>query len=88
MLLDEPTVMLDSFRRKELVEVFDKTKPVRQTIIVTHDTEFERVADTTFSVVKRAGKAIVIAEEIDHIVSQHKKYQVLTKERFKQLEIS
>ncbi len=88
MLLDEPTVMLDSFRRKELVEVFDKTKPVRQTIIVTHDTEFERVADTTFTVVKRAGKATVIAEEIDHIVSQHKKYQVLTKERFKQLEIS
>ena len=87
MLLDEPTVMLDSFRRKELVEVFDKTKPVRQTIIVTHDTEFERVADTTFTIVKRAGKATVIAEEIDHIVSQHKKYQVLTKERFKQLEI-
>ncbi len=88
MLLDEPTVMLDSYRRKELVEVFDKTKPVRQTIIVTHDTEFERVADTTFTIVKLAGRSTVISEEIDHIVSQQKKYQMLTKERFKQLEIS
>lgn len=88
MLLDEPTVMLDAFRRKELVEVFDKTKPVSQTIIVTHDTEFERVADTTFTIIKRAGKAKVIAEEIDNIVSQQKKYQVLTRKRFKQLEIS
>ena len=87
MLLDEPTVMLDAYRRKELVEVFDRTKPVRQTIIVTHDTEFERVADTTFTIVKRAGKARVIAEEIDQIVSQQKKYQVLTQERFSQLEI-
>lgn len=87
MLLDEPTVMLDTYRRKELVEVFDRTKPVRQTIIVTHDTEFERVADTTFTIIKRAGKARVIAEEIDHLVSQQKKYQILTQERFSQLEI-
>ncbi len=87
MLLDEPTVMLDNYRRKELVEVFDKTKPVRQTIIVTHDTEFERVADSTFTVIKRGGKAKVIAEEIDHMVSQQKKYQALTQERFQQLEI-
>jgi exonuclease SbcC len=87
MLLDEPTVMLDAYRRKELVEVFDRTKPVKQTIIVTHDTEFERVADTTFTIIKRAGKAQVIAEEIDEIVSQHKKYQVLTQERFAKLEL-
>ena len=87
MLLDEPTAMLDSYRRKELVEVFDKTKPVQQTIIVTHDTEFERVADNTFTVVKRAGKAVVIAEEVDHIVAEQKKYQAISKERFKQLEI-
>jgi exonuclease SbcC len=87
MLLDEPTVMLDVYRRKELVEVFDRTKPVRQTIIVTHDTEFERVADTTFTIVKRAGKAHVISEEVDNIVSQQRKYQVLTQERFSQLEI-
>jgi len=79
--------MLDSIRRKDLVEVFERTRPVRQTIIVTHDTEFERVADTTFTIVKTAGRARVIAEEIDHIVAQQKQLQTLTQDRFKQLEI-
>ncbi len=87
LLLDEPTVMLDTQRRRELVEVFDKTKPVQQTIIVTHDYEFERIADTTFTIIKKAGKANVLAEEIDSIVIKQKEYRMLTQERFEKLEI-
>ncbi|MFX0095129.1 MAG: hypothetical protein ACFFBD_25570, partial [Candidatus Hodarchaeota archaeon] len=87
LLLDEPTNMLDSYRRKELVQVFERTRPVRQSIIVTHDTEFERVADTTFTIVKSAGQARVIAEDITQIVAQQKEYQSLTQKRFQQLEL-
>lgn len=87
LLLDEPTVMLDTNRRKELVEVFETTQPVGQTLIVTHDTEFERVADQTFNITKSAGRSRVKVDEMDEIMAEQKRMEESTSERFSRLEI-
>ncbi len=55
IMLDEPTVHLDVQRRQELVEVVRKLSAVPQTVVVTHDWEFEQAADVLIVVEKKNG---------------------------------
>ncbi len=60
IILDEPTIHLDSQRKAELIELLSQVKTgVPQMIIVTHDPEFESVADVVVRVKKLADKSIV-----------------------------
>jgi len=45
LMLDEPTIHLDDIGRSELIETMEYLHPAKQMLIVTHDLEFERVAD-------------------------------------------
>ena len=55
ILLDEPTVHLDSYRRQELIEVLRSMSKIPQMLIVTHDSELETAADTLIRVTKEDG---------------------------------
>jgi len=55
ILLDEPTSHLDERHVKDLVEVFELYSPARQIITVTHDNEFEKIADSLIQVYKENG---------------------------------
>lgn len=55
ILLDEPTIHLDSFRRQELINVLRSMSVIPQMIIVTHDEELETAADSIIKVVKENG---------------------------------
>ncbi len=55
IILDEPTIHLDSQRRQELVEIIKKLSSIPQTIVVTHDKEFEQAADRLLLVEKVRG---------------------------------
>ena len=55
ILLDEPTIHLDSFRRQELISVLRSMSVIPQMIIVTHDSELENAADTLVRVTKEDG---------------------------------
>ena len=55
ILLDEPTSHLDEKHVKDLVEVFELYSPARQIITVTHDNEFEKIADSLIQVYKENG---------------------------------
>ena len=55
ILLDEPTIHLDSFRRQELISVLRSMSIIPQMLIVTHDSELENVADTLIRVTKKEG---------------------------------
>ena len=59
IILDEPTIHLDAQRRKELVDVIKRLATIPQTIVVTHDKEFEEAADTIIEVEKRNGVSVV-----------------------------
>ncbi len=59
IILDEPTIHLDAQRRRELVEVVRKLATIPQTIVVTHDKEFEESADTIIEVEKVNGISMV-----------------------------
>ena len=59
ILLDEPTVHLDNYRRQELVDIIRSINILPQMIIVTHDTELESAADNIISVVKENGVSTV-----------------------------
>ena len=52
LMLDEPTAHLDDSRRAELVDVLEHLQPAKQLLIVTHDEDFESVADTLIRVRK------------------------------------
>ncbi len=52
LILDEPTAFLDDQRRAELVETLNRVSPAKQIIIVTHDDEFERIAQRVLYVEK------------------------------------
>lgn len=56
IILDEPTIHLDSQRRQDLVEIIKKLSIIPQTIVVTHDKEFENAADR-----------LIVVEKIDGI---------------------
>ena len=55
ILLDEPTIHLDSFRRQELITVLRSMSVIPQMLIVTHDSELENAADTLIRVTKEDG---------------------------------
>ena len=55
ILLDEPTIHLDSFRRQELITVLRSMSVIPQMLIVTHDDELENAADTLIRVTKEDG---------------------------------
>ncbi|KZX09974.1 AAA family ATPase [Methanobrevibacter curvatus] len=55
ILLDEPTIHLDQYRRKELIEILRGMNKIPQIIIVTHDEELETAADVIFKVEKTQG---------------------------------
>ena len=55
IILDEPTIHLDSQRRQDLVEIIKKLSSIPQTIVVTHDKEFEQAADRLILVEKVSG---------------------------------
>jgi exonuclease SbcC len=66
VVLDEPTVFLDEYRRKELLEVIRRaTQIVPQIILVTHDSELKDVGDQVISVVNEGGKSRVKVEAND-----------------------
>ena len=60
ILLDEPTIHLDSFRRQELIAVLRSMSVIPQMLIVTHDIELENAADTLIRVVKKDGISKVV----------------------------
>ncbi|MDR1721849.1 MAG: AAA family ATPase, partial [Methanobrevibacter sp.] len=62
ILLDEPTIHLDNYRRSELIEILRKMSILPQMIIVTHDEELETAADNIIKVIKEDGSS-KIAEE-------------------------
>lgn len=53
ILLDEPTIHLDSFRRHELIYLLRQMSSLPQMIIVTHDSELENAADNIIKVEKK-----------------------------------
>lgn len=55
IILDEPTTHLDVVRRQDLVEIIKRLSSIPQTIVVTHDREFENAADTLIEVEKSKG---------------------------------
>ncbi|GBE55100.1 MAG TPA: hypothetical protein ENH28_07325 [Euryarchaeota archaeon] len=55
IILDEPTIHLDNIRRRELVDIIKKLSTLPQTIVVTHDREFEEAATRVFLVEKVDG---------------------------------
>jgi exonuclease SbcC len=59
LMLDEPTIHLDATRRRELVEIIKSLATIPQTIVVTHDKEFEGAADRLLVVEKMDGVSIV-----------------------------
>jgi exonuclease SbcC len=52
LILDEPTAFLDDTRKAELVQTLQYASPVKQMLIVTHDDEFQRVAQRVIRVQK------------------------------------
>ena len=55
MILDEPTVHLDSYRRHELIDVIKKLSVIPQMIIVTHDAGLEEAATNILKIEKKNG---------------------------------
>lgn len=55
ILLDEPTIHLDSYRRNELIGLLMNMSIIPQMIIVTHDTELENAADNIIKIKKENG---------------------------------
>lgn len=59
ILLDEPTVHLDSYRRQELVELLKRMSILPQMIIVTHDNDLEEAADNVLRISKDGGDSAI-----------------------------
>lgn len=65
ILLDEPTIHLDDYRRKELIELLRDMSVIPQMIIVTHDEDLESAADYIYKVEKTNGLSSVKEENIN-----------------------
>jgi DNA repair protein SbcC/Rad50 len=59
IMLDEPTIHLDAYRRQELIELLKKMSIIPQMIIVTHDPDIEEAADHIIRVKKKEGESII-----------------------------
>jgi ATPase involved in DNA repair len=55
IMLDEPTIHLDAYRRQELIDLLKRMSIIPQMIIVTHDTDLEDAADNIMKMEKRRG---------------------------------
>ena len=55
ILLDEPTIHLDGYRRHELINLLKEMSLLPQMIIVTHETQLENAADNIIKVEKENG---------------------------------
>ncbi|MCK9151703.1 AAA family ATPase [Methanobacterium alcaliphilum] len=62
IMLDEPTIHLDSYRRQELIEILKKMSIIPQMIIVTHDSDLEEAADNIIKVQKEKGNSQIFIE--------------------------
>jgi len=60
ILLDEPTIHLDNYRRHELIDLLRGMSILPQMIIVTHDSELENAADNIIKVQKEDGISNVV----------------------------
>jgi exonuclease SbcC len=52
IMLDEPTIHLDTFRRSELIDILKRMSIIPQMIIVTHDVDLEEAAENIIKVEK------------------------------------
>ena len=59
ILLDEPTIHLDTVRKQNLITVLRSMSVIPQMLIVTHDDELDNAADTLIRVVKEDGISTV-----------------------------
>jgi len=59
IMLDEPTVHLDSYRRQELIDLLKRMSILPQMIIVTHDPDLEEAADNVLRLEKESGESSV-----------------------------
>jgi exonuclease SbcC len=55
IMLDEPTIHLDAYRRQELIDLLKRMSIIPQMIIVTHDSDLEDAADNILKVEKDEG---------------------------------
>ncbi|MEW6010307.1 MAG: AAA family ATPase [Euryarchaeota archaeon] len=62
IMLDEPTIHLDSYRRQELIDILKRLSVLPQMIIVTHDSDLEEAADNIIKVKKEEGESRVILD--------------------------
>ena len=60
ILLDEPTIHLDSSRKHELINLLKEMSSMPQMIIVTHESQLENAADNLIKVEKENGISKVI----------------------------
>jgi len=55
IMLDEPTIHLDAYRRQELIDLLKRMSIIPQMIIVTHDSDLEDAADNILKIEKDEG---------------------------------
>ncbi len=60
IMLDEPTIHLDSYRRQELIDLLKSMSIIPQMIIVTHEADLEDAADNIIRVKKEEGISFVL----------------------------
>lgn len=62
IMLDEPTIHLDTYRRAELIDILKRMSIIPQMIIVTHDGDLEEAAENIIKVEKVEGISRVMVE--------------------------
>ena len=60
IMLDEPTVFLDEYRKQEFIQVIQNISLVPQLIIITHDAELVNAATNVITVEKKNGQSIIV----------------------------
>ncbi|MGL4670206.1 MAG: hypothetical protein ACRCVG_06435, partial [Methanobacteriaceae archaeon] len=61
IMLDEPTIHLDKYRRTDLINLLSSVSLLPQMIIVTHDFELQNAADNIIEIKKEDGVSKVVA---------------------------
>ncbi|MDO5835910.1 MAG: AAA family ATPase [Methanobacterium sp.] len=60
IMLDEPTIHLDAYRRQELIDLLKRMSIIPQMIIVTHDADLEDAADNIMKIEKEEGTSFLV----------------------------
>jgi DNA repair protein SbcC/Rad50 len=60
IMLDEPTIHLDTYRRQELIDLLKKMSIIPQMIIVTHDADLEDAASNILRIEKEEGNSFLV----------------------------